>query len=264
MPGKDPLTDEEIDKVYLELKSGTHGLRNSLIFMLGVMTGFRTSEILSIKLHQICVNMTKVRDHLELKPSQMKGGNKGKKDKSEMTEEEKKKEKKLEDKRQNVEPRKVLIPEQLKGAISEYIEWYRSEFAPCERTANRPIRKDDYLFRSQKALKENQMMHYATVCRMIKAAAAKNGIDEKNVGGHSMRKTYAHKMYEINDKDINKTQKMMGHKLITSTQHYLSSINQQEKDQITSKFAQPFTGAFGAPNEEPDFIEIPTKQTKMQ
>lgn len=53
MKGCRPLTDEEIHLVTTCLLGGRYGLRNVALFTLGLLTGFRISELLSLKVKDV-------------------------------------------------------------------------------------------------------------------------------------------------------------------------------------------------------------------
>jgi integrase len=49
MPGCRPLTDDEVDLV-LQSFGGRYALRDRALFCLGIYTGFRITELLSLRL----------------------------------------------------------------------------------------------------------------------------------------------------------------------------------------------------------------------
>ena len=57
--------------------------------------------------------------------------------------------------------------------------------------------------------------------RLFKDACAANGL-QGVLATHSLRKTFAHRIYERLGKDLIKTQRALGHRSITSTVQYLS------------------------------------------
>jgi integrase len=73
--GMRALTDEEVEKVRekLRTKYRRYGLRNELLFLLGVKTGFRVSEILSIKVKDVMRYDDKVLDVLTVSKRHIKG-----------------------------------------------------------------------------------------------------------------------------------------------------------------------------------------------
>ena len=65
--------------------------------------------------------------------------------------------------------------------------------------------------------------------RILNQTFRQNDMSGK-LGTHSMRKTFANKVYEKLNRDLLKTQKAMGHKEVDSTVSYLS-FKQEEIDQ---------------------------------
>lgn len=66
------------------------------------------------------------------------------------------------------------------------------------------------------------------VWQIINDIAKKCGITGK-LGTHCLRKTFAHRVYDITEKDLIKVQKALGHLSIKSTQSYLG-VEQKEID----------------------------------
>lgn len=230
----DPLSDDEFSKIYLTLRTpDPYGRRNALIFLIGAWMGLRASEILDIRIKQISVMPPKSNERLRIKPSQLKGGNKGKKNKEDMTPEEAAKEEKLEKRRNAVKGRDLIIPDELKEHIEDYLLWYREYYGGHG--------SNDLLFRSQKKTeeKEPKKLTYGAISDLLKDAAKQNGIHEKKIGSHTMRKTFASKTYKLNGGDMHKLQRSMGHKSITSTESYIKA-NQEEIDQSNISVARDF------------------------
>lgn len=116
-------------------------------------------------------------------------------------------------KQENIKPRKVLIVSKLKVILKSYI-------------AN----KEDYeyLFTSRKG--NNQHITVSHVSRIISDAA--NVFDMKNITAHSLRKTYAYRIYEESDKDVLVVKEMLGHSSIEYTKLYLG-LNVEVYDQYS-------------------------------
>lgn len=70
MPGCKPLSDSEISKSL----SSLYTIRNKCLFILGLRTGFRISELLSIKVSQVLQYGT-ISSHITVNRSNMKGSN---------------------------------------------------------------------------------------------------------------------------------------------------------------------------------------------
>ena len=75
MIGMQPLTDEEIKKI-TEQFSGPFKARDYALFILGIKSGFRISEILSLKLKDVFDN-GRIQDRIYVQRKNMKGKNEG-------------------------------------------------------------------------------------------------------------------------------------------------------------------------------------------
>jgi integrase len=70
MPGCRPLTDDEVDLV-LQSFGGRYALRDRALFLLGIYTGFRITELLSLRLadvaphQQVVPRITVPRRHMK-------------------------------------------------------------------------------------------------------------------------------------------------------------------------------------------------------
>lgn len=67
--------------------------------------------------------------------------------------------------------------------------------------------------------------------RVLKAAVEANELPGK-IASHSMRKTFAEKVYEKLDGDLIRTQQALGHRAVTSTVSYLSFKQEEVDDAI--------------------------------
>lgn len=74
MIGCRPLTDEEIQKVIDKLSRARsrYAKRNVLLFLFGLKTGFRITELLSIKVQDVLTKEGKVSDHIHVKRNHVK------------------------------------------------------------------------------------------------------------------------------------------------------------------------------------------------
>jgi len=88
----------------------------------------------------------------------------------------------------------------------------------------------DYLFQSRKG---TGPITRVQAYRIIQNAARKNGLTGK-IGNHSLRKSFADRIYEKLNRDLVRTQKALGHKWITSTTAYLSFKEEEIEEAILS------------------------------
>lgn len=77
MKGCRPLADEEIDKVLKKFatsrRHGRYSKRNALIFVFGLRTGYRITEILSIKVKDVMHPTGKIKDSVHVTRGHVKG-----------------------------------------------------------------------------------------------------------------------------------------------------------------------------------------------
>lgn len=177
MSGTRALTEKEVVELINNLSSN----RDKCLFLLGLKTGFRISELLSIQLKDVMQDNA-VKDSITV----FKRNTKGK-----------------------VASRTIPLNKATQVVIQQYVN---------------TLGEQTWLFESQKGNKLSRIQAW----RIIKDAS--KGFKGK-IATHSMRKTFASKVYQKLDKDIVKTQRAMGHKSINSTVAYIG-IDQEEIDRI--------------------------------
>lgn len=182
MKGTRPLTNSEITQVVNSLSS----LRDRTLFIVGVRTGFRISELLSIKVKDV-MQYGKVADRVSVKKSSMK---------------------------KQIESRSVVLHEEAKQFITQLITEYELD-------------TESYLFPSGKGV--NKPLSRFQAWRVLNHAFTVNSLTG-SLGTHSMRKSYAQRVYAALDKDLVRTQRALGHKNINSTVSYIS-FDQNEIDE---------------------------------
>lgn len=177
MIGCRPLSKSEVKKVERNLFI----LRDRCLFVLGVRSGFRVSELLSLRIKDVYANGG-VLDMAKVARKNTKG---------------------------RVMSRSVpLHPEAravLKAHIKQMIAQRESE--------------DAYLFKSRKG--GNRPIGREQAWRILNYAYRKSGLTG-STGTHSMRKTFAKRVYDKSKKNVFLTQKALGHRDINSTISYLS------------------------------------------
>lgn len=181
MKGCRPLTEAEVTLVAQSF-GGTYATRDKALFVLGIKSGFRISELLSLTIGdvyqhgQVVARVTVKRAHMKRK----------------------------------VEGRTMLLHPEAQTAIQAWL----SELATAG--ALLPSR---YLFASRKGV--NRPISREQAWHILKEAYATNGLSGA-LGTHSMRKTFANNVYAKLGHDLVKTQRAMGHKNINSSVSYLS------------------------------------------
>ena len=182
MKGTRPLNNEEIGRVSAAFTGGTFEVRNRSLFMIGVSTGGRISELLSLTIGDVYQNGTAVTDLLFDK-SIVKGGKVSR-----------------------------AVPVNIDGrhAIDDLVNWHRERYGDVD--DKRP------LFPSRNK-KGSVAMNRQTAHDMLKAAFLSAGLNGK-LATHSLRKSFAQRVYEQSG-DIYLVQELLGHRSVATTQKYL-------------------------------------------
>lgn len=114
------------------------------------------------------------------------------------------------------EGRSIVFHPEARAAVKAWIDFIS------------PVSGEQYLFSSQKNSGLTPMTRQHA-WRIIKDAFDAAGVTG-NTGTHSLRKTFAAKIYKITGKDLKKTQLALGHAKIESTGEYLC-VSDDEVDQ---------------------------------
>jgi integrase len=191
MRGSRPLSDEEVQRVAKSFH-GVYAKRNKALFVLGHRTGFRISELLSLRVSDV-LQHGHITDAITVERRHMKGGKAGK-----------------------TSSRTVKLHPEAKAALSVWLEalakMLRGTLDPQTPVfCSRVHRRDG----SWRAISRVQAW------RILQAAYDANHFSGK-LGTHAMRKTFANRMYDLLGKDLVKTQRALGHANINSTVQYLS------------------------------------------
>ena len=256
------LTEDEVAVVLTNGFEGRFQHRNRCIFTLGLLSGFRISELLSIRIGDVC-SITpgagaKFFDRLVIDRSRMKG----------------KKEsrsvplsvlcidtlKKYLDDFEVIfgyppSSKKELVTVSLSGTDREEIErknaaidlqnqiravMHRPLFRKMMIPETKQLVSGMYLFPSnKKSGKRYSRLNYRSVDLIYRNAFTKAGFTEVGAGvlsTHTCRKTFAAEMQRIHGTDLLSIQKSLGHRLITSTQAYLKAQDPAINSGILSAF----------------------------
>ncbi|MCX6125194.1 MAG: tyrosine-type recombinase/integrase [Proteobacteria bacterium] len=192
MAGCRALSDEEVELVLKNFK-GKYAKRNVAIFTAGIKSGFRISELLSIRVSDV-MQHGQFKSHIVVEAKNMKGRKKS---------------------------RCVVFHQAAKDAIAEYLAEYEAMWG-------RPMTPDMYLFRSQQGV--NRRLSRSQVAKILHDVFDSQKFCGK-LGTHVMRKTYAVRLYKIFGKDLVKTQRAMAHDNINSTCRYLQDFTGEDIDQ---------------------------------
>ena len=182
MKGTRPLDNTEIRRVSACF-TGTFETRNRGLFMIGVSTGGRISELLSLTIGDVYQNGKPVSDLLFDK-SVVKGGEVS---------------------------RAVPVNRDGRLAIADLIAWHQKRYPPLRET-NRP------LFPSRNG-QGSQRMSRRTAHDVLKHAFQSAGLNG-HLATHTLRKSFAQRLYDRTG-DIFAVQELLGHKNVATTQKYL-------------------------------------------
>ena len=188
MAGRKALSPEEEDQV-LHLLPQKFNLREQALIVLGLNTGFRITELLSLDVGQVWERGT-VRPRITVMRAHLKGG-RGRR-------------------RRSLTSRSVPVNAAVAAILEQYL------FA---RFGSGPANPKAPLFPSQrKGMRMSRWRANVIVHLVIQAAGI---ADHEAYGTHSLRKTFARKVYENSGHDINLTRAVLGHAEIGTTQKYL-------------------------------------------
>lgn len=181
MKGTRPLDNKEIRNVS-KCFDGKYEVRNRSLFMIGVSTGGRISELLSLVISDVWQNERPVTDLLFDK-SIVKG-----------------------------KEHSRAVPVNIDGreAIGHLIQWHKQTYKNTD--AHRP------LFPSRNK-NGNKPIDRQTAHEALKTAFMQAGLNGK-VASHSLRKTFAQRCYD-HSADIYLVQELLGHKHVATTQKYI-------------------------------------------
>jgi integrase len=185
-----PFTEEELPLVLINC-SGRYAARDRCLILMGVYTGYRIKEALSITVDMVW-NGSCVSDSVTVQKGFMKG---------------------------KIKSRSMPLHNRLRAAISEWL----AEYLPgLDDFVGRPLFPRQ---RTRIALSRSKAAH------MLKTAAAKAGLDTRRISCHTTRKFYAKRMWEspIVGKDMAKMARLLGHQNFSNTLRYLEFADELER-----------------------------------
>lgn len=191
MKGCRPLSDFEVEEVLASF-GGRYARRDRALFLLGVKTGFRISELLSLTVGDVFQHGRMV-ERVSVSRRHMK---------------------------KKTEGRTVPLNAQAAEAVRLWVEQMRGQGGVTPKTV---------LFRSRKG--DNKPISRVTAYKILRVVFEDNEFSGK-LGTHSMRKSFANVVHERLGRDISKTKKALGHKNINSTDSYLSFLQEEIDEAI--------------------------------
>lgn len=195
------LTPPEIILLTQALET-RHRHRDRLFLLLAVTTGFRVSELLTLRFSQLLTPKSQVAKEITVARRSMKGGH-GPRAKA-------------------VRSRRVPLNETARSAVETCL-------------ATMPVRPagGTFVFLSRNG--DNRPITRCQAYMVMKTLAREAGLDASRVGCHSTRKTYARGLYEASGHDLIKTQRLMGHTNPMTTARYLDT-SEAELDTLVLGF----------------------------
>lgn len=192
MKGCRPFTDAEVLSVLDELSRTRYPARDRALFILGLRSGFRISELLSLRIGDIIQNGACVEDVTVARRNMKK----------------------------KRESRSVPLHPEAQAALLIQIDVLFKAGLSNPQT---------FIFLSRTG--ENQPLSRVQAWSILHDTYAKLKLPGK-LGTHGMRKTFAKKIYALLGHDLMKTQELMGHMDIQTTTKYLSFDRQDLRDAV--------------------------------
>lgn len=187
MKGARALNNAEAKRIEESFK-GRFAARDKALFVLGLRTGFRISELLSLTIADVSQD-GQIVGSLAVARRNTKGKREG---------------------------RKVPMHPEAKEALTAWL------------TELNGYPADTFVFHSRKG--GNKAITKQQVGDILRMALRSNGIYDKGMGTHVMRKTFANRVYLKTKGNLLHTQAALGHKNINSTVQYLA-VDQRKVDE---------------------------------
>lgn len=184
MKGTRPLNNEELTLISNSFE-GLYAIRDRSLILIGISTGGRISELLSLKIGDVWQNKKPV-ENLHFNRNVVKG-------------------------KENA--RSVPVNSDGIGAIKELIAWHKEKYGSLD--TMRPL----FPSRQSRKGKGISAVTRQRAHQIFKDVCHKAGLNG-NLATHSLRKSYAQRLYAILA-DIFSVKEMLGHQNVTTTQAYL-------------------------------------------
>lgn len=195
-----PISEKYYEKFKYKLEevSEKNASRNMMIFYLDVATGFRLQDIIGLTVGEIKEALENEEFCIQ-EQKQYKAYLKHKKKNPNST-------------RRVPKKRTVVIKPKLRKLLKSYV---------------RDRKKSEYAFKSNKGEGYITAKAYSNILANVGQLI---GLD--NISGHSLRKTYATRIYDMTG-DLNKVRKALNHKSIETTKQYLG-LDEEVRDEAAS------------------------------
>ncbi len=214
MAGRKPILEPELPKVYAALAA--FPLRDQALVTLGLNSGFRISELLSLNVGNVWED-GHVKTQLKVTRAKLKGGSGCRK--------------------KGVTSRTVPLNATATLILQKYL---------FSRFGSGPVVGEEALFPSRFHGKRiNRSRANVIVHAVLKKAGFEN---QECYGTHSLRKTFCQSIYKITNHDLNLTRAIMGHGSVSVTQRYLW-VDEAEMQSAVMNLSRQFGNSVPAPTE---------------
>lgn len=198
MIGCRPLDDLEIERVLDAMKRNMYAARDQTLLMLGITTGFRISELLSLKIRDVS-SAGVLNSHVRIPASRMKARKRG---------------------------RSAVLAK----VARTYVEVWLRELELLGQAGGNMA-----LFQSRKGSSAiSRVQGHRILVDAFNIADLHGAPGE--LATHCMRKTFAAKMWDAHDQNIWKVQNALGHASPASTVAYLSFEDSEQQAAISKAF----------------------------
>ena len=198
MIGCRPLLDWELEAVLKALGRSSTAYRDQALFILGITTGFRVSELISLRVRDLWTAGV-LNSHVRIPASRMKGRRR---------------------------PRSAVLAQ---SAHPFLVNWLITLHSLRRSGGNSP------LFASRRHGRAiSRIQAHRVLKRAFEDACIEGGYHE--LATHCMRKTFAAKMWDAHDQNIWKVQNALGHASPASTVAYLSFEDSEQRAAVETAF----------------------------
>ena len=175
-----PLSDDEVCRL-LDACQGRYRSRDVALIVMGLRTGFRIKEILSLRVCDV-YDGNEIAKVVRVSKGNMKGKKKAR-----------------------TMPLHESVREALLALLQSSRMWH-------------PLFRTWALFHAQG---RSTRISTRQAFGIIVSAASKAGLDIERIGTHSMRKTFAKNMYIVVNHDMGRLARLLGHENFSNTLRYL-------------------------------------------
>jgi integrase len=203
MPARDPFSSEDEQRLLALLPALR--FRDQALILVGLDTGFRARELGAMEIRHALDEHGEVRHRLTLERRHLKHGRGAY--------------------RAKIRSRSVPLSVRARAALERYLADRRERSQDMGASeAREGLGPNEPLFLARgRRNSEPDGLSIWQINRIVKDTAARAGCSpDAHFGSHSLRKSFARRVYERSGHDINLTRVALGHSSIQSTVRYLS------------------------------------------